>query len=172
MVSGVTALMEESKKRLLSLLLAGVAGLVLCVSVAMAAAIETDYFTLDLPAGWTQPQPVQKANGAVVAVVQNTAAQSAVSITVTPVPLPAKDLATQTLANMKTGGFTVSDPVAVGDIYVGEFSNGPAKGVSYFGSNGTAGCVVTVLGASTDAGKALLNAHFKSKDSKLFPASF
>ncbi|HIU17302.1 MAG TPA: hypothetical protein IAB01_02500 [Candidatus Avidesulfovibrio excrementigallinarum] len=159
-------------KRLLSLLLSGVAGLVLCVSVAMAAAIETDYFTLDLPAGWTQPQPVQQANGVVVAVVQNTSAQAAVSITVTPAPLPAKDLATQTLAGMKSGGFTVSEPVASGNVYIGEFSNGPAKGVSYFGSNGTTGCVVTVLGASTDAGKALLNGYFKSKDSKMFPASF
>lgn len=159
-------------KRLLSLLLAGVAGLALCVSVAMAATIETDYFSLDLPEGWTQPQPVQSANGAVVAVAQNPAAQSAVSITVTPAPLPAKDLATQTLANMKTGGFTVSEPVASGNIYVGEFAQGPAKGVSYFGSNGQLGSVITVLGASTDPGKALLNSHFKAKDSKLFPASF
>ena len=159
-------------KRLFTSLMGSLAGLVLCASVALAADISTEYFTLDLPSGWTQPQPVQSNNGTVIAVVQNPAAQCAVSITVTPVPLPAKELATQTLANMKTGGFTVSEPVASGNIYSGEFSNGPAKGISYFGSNGTCGSVITVLGSSTDAGKALLKEHFKTKDAKLFPTAF
>ena len=93
-------------------------------------------------------------------------------MTVTPAPLSAKDLATQTLTNMKARGFTVSEPVASGDSYVGEFSKDKAKGISYFCSNGKIGSVITIVGASVEAGKKLLKDNFKPLDSKLFPSAF
>ena len=117
-------------------------------------------------------KPVQSANGAVVAIVQYPDGQGAVSVTVTPAPLPAKDLAVQTLNNMKSGGFTVSEPVASGDSYVGEFSQQQARGVSYFTSNGKLGSVITIVGTDTRPGKDFLNKNFKAADAKLFPASF
>ena len=159
-------------KKLLSFLATGLVCTFLLASVALAEEVKTDYFTLTLSDGWKLPNPVQKANGAVVAIVQYPDGKGAVSITVTPAPLPAKDLAVQTLNNMKTGGFTVSEPVASGDSYVGEFSQQQAKGVSYFTSNGKLGSVITIVGTDTYPGKAFLNKNFKAADAKLFPASF
>lgn len=159
-------------KRFLTVMAAGFLGMFLCASVVSAAEVKTEYFTLTLPAPWKQPQPPQKANGAVSATVQNTKDGTAVNITVTPVSLSAKDLATQTLSNMKKGGFTVSEPKAVGDFYMGEFTKGPAKGVCYFGSNGKVGGVATILGVTLDTGKELLSKNFKPADDKLFPTSF
>ena len=147
-------------------------GILLCASTALAAEVKTDHFTLNLPSGWTQPQPPQSANGATVAIFQNAKEQIAVTVTVTPAPLSAKDLATQTLTNMKARGFTVSEPVASGDSHVGEFSKDKAKGISYFCSNGKIGSVITIVGASVEAGKKLLKDNFKPLDSKLFPSAF
>lgn len=147
-------------------------GILLCASAALAAEVKTDYFTLNLPSGWTQPQPVQSAQGATMVIIQNAAEQTVVTVAVMPVPLSAKDLATQTLTNMKAAGFTVSEPVASGDSYVGEFSKDPAKGVNYFTSNGKLGSVITIMGNSLDGGKKMLEDNFKPADSKLFPASF
>ena len=73
---------------------------------------------------------------------------------------------------MKSGGFTVSEPVASGDSYVGEFSQQQARGVSYFTSNGKLGSVITIVGTDTRPGKDFLNKNFKAADAKLFPASF
>ena len=159
-------------KKFLSCLTTGLVSIFLLATVAFAEDVKTDYFTLTLSDGWTMPKPVQSANGAVVAIVQYPGGKGAVSVTVTPAPLPAKDLATQTLNNMKAGGFTVSDPVASGDSYVGEFSQQQAKGISYFTSNGKLGSVITIVGTDTKPGKDFLNKNFKSADAALFPASF
>lgn len=147
-------------------------GIFLYTSAALAAEVKTDYFTLDLPSGWMQPQPVQAAQGAIMATFQNTAEQTIVTVAITPVPLSAKDLATQAVTNMKAAGFTVVEPVASGDSYVGEFSKEQIKGVSYFSANGKLGSIITIMGTSLDAGKKLLKDNFKPSDSKLFPADF
>ena len=159
-------------KKFLSCLVTGLVSVFLLASVALAEEVKTEYFTLALSDGWTMPKPVQSANGAVVAIVQYPDGKGAVSVTVTPAPLPAKDLAVQTLNNMKSGGLTVSEPVAAGDSYVGEFSQQQARGVSYFTSNGKLGSVITIVGTDTKPGKDFLNKNFKSADAKLFPASF
>lgn len=147
-------------------------GILLCASAALADEVKTDHFTLNLPSGWTQPQPVQSAQGATMAILQNAAEQTVVTVAVMPVPLPAKDLATQTITNMKTAGFTVSEPVASGDSYLVEFSKDPANGINYFTSNGKLGSVITIMGASLDAGKKMLKDNLKPADSKLFPTDF
>lgn len=159
-------------KKFLSFLVIGLVSVFLLATVALAEEVKTDYFTLSLSDGWTMPNPAQNANGTTMVIVQYPDKKGAVSITVTPVPLPAKDLAIQTFNNMKSGGFTVSDPVASGDSYVGEFSQQNAKGVSYFSSNGKLGSVITIIGTDTKPGKDFLNKNFKASDAKLFPASF
>lgn len=147
-------------------------GILLCASAALADEVKTDHFTLNLPSGWTQPQPVQSAQGATMAILQNAAEQTVITVAVTPVPLSAKDLAIQTIANMKAAGFTTTEPVASGDSYVGEFSKEQVKGVSYFSANGKLGSVITIIGTDTKPGKDFLNKNFKASDAKLFPASF
>lgn len=163
---------ENTMKRFLTFLTAGLVSVFLFASAALAEDVKTDYFTLTLSDGWTMPKPVQSANGAVFAVVQAPDHKGAVSIAVTPVALPAKDLATQTLTNMKSGGFTVSEPAASGDSHIGEFSQAQTKGVSYFTANGKAGSVITIVGTDTGAGKEFMKKNFKPLDAKLFPASF
>lgn len=147
-------------------------GVVFCAGTALAEEIKTDFFTLTLADGWVQPQPVQSVNGATMVMVQNTTSGTVVTVTVTPAPLPAKDLASQTTANMTSAGFTVSEVRAAGDSCVAEFSQGQARGVSYFSSNGQKGSVVTIMGISTDSGREMLQKHFKAKDAALFPAAF
>ncbi|MEI3478413.1 MAG: hypothetical protein V8Q84_04060 [Bilophila sp.] len=135
---------------------------------ALAAEVSTKYFTIDLPDGWTQPQPVQEANGAVMAIFQNTKDGSAVTLTIAPAPMSAKDVAEQTVANMKQGGLEASAPVKKDGIYETTFAQGPGKGVSYFGSNGKEFAVTTILGSTTETGKEFLK-NLKPKDDKLFP---
>lgn len=77
-------------------------------AVALADEVKTGCFPLILSNGWTQPKPTQSANGTVIAIVQYPDGTGAVSIAVTHAPLPARDPATLTVDNMKTGGFTVS----------------------------------------------------------------
>ena len=165
-------LREDHMQKVLTLTATCLLGILLCASAALADEVRTDHFTLNLPSGWTQPQPVQSAQGATMAILQNAAEQTVVTVAVTPVPLSAKDLAIQTIANMKAAGFTTTEPVASGDSYVGEFSKEQVKGVSYFSANGKLGSVITIMGASLDAGKKMLKDNLKPADSKLFPASF
>ena len=163
---------EKAMKRFLTLLTVGLVSVLLFASAAPAEEVKNDYFTLNVSDGWTMPEPAQSVNGAVFAIVQYPDGLGAVSVTVTPVPLSAKELAAQTLANMKSGGFTVSEPVASGDSYIGEFSQAQARGVSYFTANGKVGSVITIVGVNIDDGKKFLNKNFKALDARLFPASF
>ena len=165
-------LREDHMQKVLTLTATCLLGILLCASAALADEVKTDHFTLNLPSGWTQPQPVQSAQGATMAILQNAAEQTVITVAVTPVPLSAKDLAIQTIANMKAAGFTTSEPVASGDSYVGEFSKEQVRGVSYFSANGKLGSVITIMGASLDAGKKMLKDNLKPADSKLFPTDF
>ena len=135
---------------------------------ALATEVSTKYFKLDMPDGWTQPQPVQEANGAMIAVFQNTKDGSAATLTIVTNPMTAEDAATQTAANMKQGGLKATDPVEKDGLYQFTFSQGPAKGISYFGSNGKEFAVTTILGPTTDTGMELLK-NLKPVDPKLFP---
>lgn len=84
-------------KKVLTFVAVACLGMMLCASVSSAAEAKTEYFTLTLPGDWKQPKPTQKANGATATIVVNTKDRTAVSVTITPVSLPAKELATQTL---------------------------------------------------------------------------
>ncbi|WP_300908306.1 hypothetical protein [uncultured Desulfovibrio sp.] len=147
------------------------AAVVLAASLAVpaqAAEVKTKYFSIDLPADWTQPQPVQEAQGSLVALFANSKDGSAVTITVVANSMSAKDAAAQTVANMKSGGMSPSDPVEKDGLYETSFSQGPGKGMSWFGSNGKEFAVTTVLGSSLDSGRALLKG-LKPVDASLFP---
>lgn len=155
-------------KKMLAFLVAGVFSIVMA-SAAAAAEVTTEYFTINLPDGWTQPMPVQNSNGATMALFQNKKDGSAVTITVAANGLSAKDVAAQTVANMKQGGMNPSEPKEENGLYVSSFQQGKGKGVSYFGSNGKVFAVTTIVGADVQSGKDLLKA-LKPVDPKLFPA--
>lgn len=135
---------------------------------AQAAEVKNAYFTLELPDGWVQPQPAQEVNGSVVVVVAKQKSGTAVSISVMAAPMSAKDIATQTMANMKTGGMQVGEPKEKDGLYEATFSKGAAKGISWFGANGKVCAVTTVIGKSVDDAKVLLKG-LKPVDAALFP---
>lgn len=146
--------------------------ILLFASVALADEVKTDYFTITLTDDWTQPQPVQSANGALLVILQHTPDNSVLSVAISPVSLPAKDVAGQTLANMKATGFTVSEPEPFGDSFKAAFSQNQSNGVSYFTSNGKVNSVVTIIGKDINTGREFMNSHFKPTDAGLFPAKF
>lgn len=149
------------------LLFACILGAILAVP-ALAQEVKTDAFSIDLPAGWKQPQPVQSMNGSTIAIFQNARDGSAVTITVVANPMPAKDVAAQTVAGMKAGGINASDPVEKDGVYETTYAQGPGKGVSYFASNGKVFAVTTLLGPTTETGRELLK-RLKPADPALFP---
>ncbi len=137
-------------------------------SPAQAEEVKTKYFSIDLPANWVMPQPVQEGGGAQIAIFGNNSDGSAVTITVVGTDLSAKDAAEQTVGNMRSGGLKPSDPVEKNGMYTSSFKQGPATGESWFGSNGKEFAVTTIIGNSLDSGKALLKL-LKPVDAKLFP---
>lgn len=145
-----------------------VLGLTLAVP-ALAQEVKTSAFSIDLPAAWKQPQPIQSMNGATVAIFQNAEDGSVVTITVVASPLAAKDVAAQTIASLKSGGINASDPVEKDGIYETTYNQAQGKGISYFASNGKMFTVTTILSPATiDTGKALLKG-LKPVDASLFP---
>lgn len=158
--------------RFMTFLTSGLMSVLLFAAVAFADEVKTDYFTISLDDEWTQPQPVQSSNGALLAILQHGSDKSVLSVAITPTVLPAKDVAEQTLANMKARGFTVSELTPFGDSYKAEFSQNQSNGVSYFTSNGKVSSVVSIVGKNTDAGREFMNKNFKAADARLFPAKF
>lgn len=138
-------------------------------ALAMAAEVKTDHFSVDLPSDWKQSADVMKQQGSMVALFQNTKNGTAVTITVVEAPMSAKDVATQTAANMKSGGMSPSEPKEENGFYVTTFEQGGGKGVSYFGSNGKEFAVTTIVGSEVETGKEMLK-NVKNADSKLIPA--
>ena len=145
----------------------------LLAGAVCAQEVKTDSCTLALPAAWKMPGKVQKLpNGNTVAVVQSKKDGTAVSIAAMPSTAPIKDIATQTVDNMKADGFKFSEMKQVGESYVVEFSKGVANGVQYFTSNGKQASVVSFISKTRDGGKAFLQKRLKPVDPKLFPASY
>lgn len=154
-------------KKTLSLVLAAV--LIMSAAVVFATEVKTPHFTLTLPADWIQPSEVISQQGSSVALFQNKSNGTAVTITIVDAPMSAKDVAEQTTANMKSGGMSPSTPKEENGFYVSTFEQGGGKGISYFGSNGKAFAVTTIVGSDVAVGKDLLK-HLKATDAKLIPS--
>ena len=91
--------------RILSLCLALLASFCL-VTAAQAEEISNEFFVLNVPSGWQKTISPTQANGALVVLVQNPKEKIVVSVSITPVKMPAKQLAEVTAKNMQAGGFT------------------------------------------------------------------
>ena len=163
--------------RYASLFLAAVLTLAIVTTAARAEEIKNEYFSLNIPTGWvTSAGPSQ--NGAVTVLVQNTKDIVALSISVTPAPMPARELVEQTVKNMRFGGTRVEQPVQQGDSFVIGFEQRrrEVKGMSYFTSHGDKGSIITIM-APMDTegltrGKAFLQENLKPEDARLFPDKF
>ena len=160
---------------------------VLLAAAVRAEEIKNQYYTLDLPSGWKVHNKTvhyttvsrEKEQGlddvkrtvAVVLAVADSSMQNSVSIVVSNFPeiTSAKEIYTLNCDVLEMSGYEVWGPVAAGESYVVEFSQGEVHGFRYFTVTGTLASTVTVVG---DGGKELLQKHLKPVDPKLFPASY
>ncbi len=162
--------------RILSLCLVLLASLCLAAT-AQAEEISNDYFSLNVPDGWQKTISPTQANGAMVVLAQNPKEKLAVSVSITPVKMSARQLAEATAHNMQSGGWTVSAPVQQGNSFTIDCQQQGKNifGVSYFTSNGERGSVVTILGPSASQiakGKLFVQENLKPADAKLFPSAY
>lgn len=132
------------------------------------AQIKTKYFELTIPAGWFMPQPVkEQPNKGISAVFAPEDGKLAITINVMPVPISAKEIATQTAANMTKTGLKTSQATEKNGFWVIDIE-GKAKGQAWFGSNGKNCSVITVFGANLASANDILEV-LKGTDAKLFP---
>ena len=162
--------------RILSLCLVLLASFCL-VTAAQAEEISNEFFVLNVPSGWQKTISPTQANGALVVLVQNPKEKVVVSVSITPVKMPAKQLAEVTAKNMQAGGWTVSEPVQQGDSFTVDFKQEGKKllGIHYFSSNGERGGVVTIMApsiAQIAKGKLFVQENLKPADARLFPVKY
>ena len=144
---------------------------VLLLAVAVRAEeIKNQYFTLDLPLNW-HVEMSQKIAETMVVIATDTRRNNFVGITVIGLKKPssAKEVCTMICNELKAGGVHVGEPVASGESYVVEYSNGEKNVFHYFTSTGKMASSVYFIG---DDGKKVLQTYFKPVDPKLFPASY
>ncbi|HJD96311.1 hypothetical protein [Mailhella massiliensis] len=128
---------------------------------------------LNVPDSWEHT--TAQSQGVDMVLLQEKASNTIMTITLTPIAMSAKDFATQSAANMKNGGFTVSEVSPIGNAYMVTLQKQGMTGVTYMGSNGKAASAIMVLSASPDSiekAKELLKKGFKPLDPDLYPSSF
>ena len=157
-------------KRFFALCGGGLLAVLLLAVAVRAEEIKNQYFTLELPSGW-HLESFQKILDVSIFVVADSSRKNLANITVISLGkhLPAKDVCTIICNAQKVNGAHIGEPVAAGESYVVEFSQGKAHGFQYFTATGTLASAVSVIG---DGGKELMQKHFKPVDPKLFPASY
>lgn len=144
---------------------------VLLLAVAVCAKeVKTKYFTLDLPSNWRVEMSQENEEGTLI-IVADSSKSNVMNITVAPLPEPmsAKEVCAMTCDTLKAAGIQLGEPVASGESYVVEFSQGDVKGVQYFTAIDKIASAVSIIG---DGCKEILQKNLKPVDPKLFPASY
>lgn len=155
-----------------SVLMCGLVSVFLASS-AWAKEIKTENFVFTVPDSWEHT--TAQSQGVDMVVMQEKASNTIMTITLTPVAMSAKDFATQSAANMKNGGFDVSELSPIGDSYMLTLKKQGMTGVTYMSSNGKAASAIMVLAASPasiEKARELLKKGFKPLDAALYPSTF
>ena len=157
-------------KRFFALCGGGLLAVLLLAVAVRAEEIKNQYFTLELPSGW-HLESFQKVLDVSIFVVADSSRKNLANITVIGLKKPssAKEVCAMICDELKAGGVHVGEPVASGESYVVEYSNGKKNVFHYFTSTGKVASSVCFVG---DDGKELLQTYFKPVDPKLFPASY
>ena len=124
-------------KRFFALCGGGLLAVLLLAVAVRAEEIKNQYFTLDLPSGWNVEMS-QKIAETMVVIVTDTRRNNFVGITVIGLKKPssAKEVCAMICDELKAGGVHVGEPVASGESYVVEYSNGKKNVFHYFTSTG------------------------------------
>lgn len=132
--------------------------------------VDTEYFKLVIPAGWSMPVPVKHTPGQGMTVIFASMSKSpAVSLTVMKTPGKAKQIGEMTLENMKKGGIT-STPLEEKDGMWHASLSGKGKGVVWFGDNDGTAAVTVITGDNVEKADEILSA-LDAKVKGLFPKS-
>ena len=137
-----------------------------------ASDIKTEFFSINLPAGWIMPQPVKKQprdSGISVAFVSE-ADGLAVTITIIRAAADPKDLSAEIAKNMSESGLNASSPEqASGNMWRMKI-RGKAQGEAWIGSSDGLSSITLILGKDLKPANALL-ARIKSAPAGLLPQS-
>ena len=159
--------------------------LLLAVAVR-AEEIKNQYFTLDLPSGWiVKDRSVRYITWSwekkrrlddvniteTVVTVADSSTQSSVSIVVTILPeTTSADMFCNYTSRLRmVEGFSVGEPVALGESYAVELTQGVEKSWQIYTVSDLLASTVTIVG---EGGKEVMQKHFRPVDPKLFPASY
>lgn len=130
--------------------------------------VDTEYFKVVIPAGWSMPTPVQKnPDGGFSALFASMSQSPAISISVMKTPGNAKQIGEMTLENMKSGGIT-STPLKEKDGLWYSTLSGKGKGIAWFGDNNGTAAVTLIVGDNVEKADELLSV-LSPKMQGLFP---
>ncbi len=130
--------------------------------------VDTKYFKVIIPAGWSMPVPVQSTpHNGVTALFVSMSQSPAVSITVMETPATAKQLGEMTLENMKKGGIA-STPLEEKDGMWHSNLSGKGKGSIWFGDNNGITSVTVITGDDIEKAEDFFSV-LSPKTERLFP---
>lgn len=131
--------------------------------------VETEYFTVTIPQGWSMPRPVMNNPQGVTALFAIMKGDLAVTISVMKSNLTAKEIGEGTLATMKKGGIE-SGPLEEKDGIFHSALSGKARGNIWFGAKDGVASVINIVGLDEKRANVLLEA-IDSKIAGIFPKS-
>lgn len=173
-------------KRFFALCGGGLLAVLLLAVAVRAEEITNKYFTLDLPSGWTVKdrsvryitRSWEKKRGLddekiteTVVTVADSSTQSSVSIVVSILPeTTSADMFCNYSSRLRmVEGFSIGEPVALGESYAVELTQGGEKSWQIYTVSDLLASTVTIVG---EGGKEVMQKHFRPVDPKLFPASY
>lgn len=132
--------------------------------------VETKYFNLVIPQGWSMPIPVKNMPmDGISALFGSMKGDLAITINVLQAPFSAKEMATQTMENMRKGGLKTGPLEKKDNLYYVRIS-GKASGIAWFGAKDGLAAATLVLGKDEEKANELL-AALKPIKPGLFPKS-
>lgn len=131
--------------------------------------IKTEYFTIELPKGWSMPAPIKEQPlGGLSAAFVKEGSDIAVTLNFLHGNIPAREFAAKMSQDIRKSGMKTSSPVARGSLYT--FSlNGQASGTAWIGSENGICAATLIFGGDLKAANRLLKA-VQGKYRKLLPS--
>lgn len=161
-------------KRLFALCGGSLPAVLLAVAVR-AEEVNTPYFTMQLPSGWTMMQKsVAEADGKNRVAVRHNDGKTVVVIAAAALPRTASldELFPPFCKQLEAGGITVGEAKTSGNTRMAAFPRAEKRGTLYVTTSGKHFSAITILGAADESGKTFMRENFKPVDDKLFPASY
>lgn len=131
--------------------------------------IDTKYFKVVIPSGWTMPVPIQNYpdDSGFTALFASMSKSPAISFSIMESPASAKEIGEMTLENMKKGGFTSTVLEEKDGLWHATLS-GKGQGTIWFGANDGINVVTVIAGDHIEKADEFLSV-LQPKTEGLFP---